>query len=110
MITHVIKRNGTRAPFKQEKITWAIYKAAAAVGGDDFAKAQALSNEVTAFVSAHAEGDAADVETIQDAVEKILIERGHAKTAKAFIPVSYTHLFRARGRSRLQHGRRGRHL
>ena len=85
MITHVIKRNGTRAPFKQEKITWAIYKAAAAVGGDDFAKAQALSNEVTAFVSAHAEGDAADVETIQDAVEKILIERGHAKTAKAFI-------------------------
>ena len=85
MITHVIKRNGTRAPFKQEKITWAIYKAAAAVGGDDFAKAQALSDEVTAFVSAHAEGNAADVETIQDAVEKVLIERGHAKTAKAFI-------------------------
>lgn len=85
MITHVIKRNGTRAPFKQEKITWAIYKAAVAVGGDDFAKAQALSDEVVAYVSAHAEGGAADVETIQDAVEKILIERGHAKTAKAFI-------------------------
>ncbi len=85
MITHVIKRNGTRAPFKQEKITWAIYKAAVAVGGDDFAKAQALSDEVVAYVSAHAESGAADVETIQDAVEKILIERGHAKTAKAFI-------------------------
>lgn len=85
MITHVIKRNGTRAPFKQEKITWAIYKAAVAVGGDDFAKAQALSDEVVAYVSAHAEGGDADVETIQDAVEKILIERGHAKTAKAFI-------------------------
>lgn len=85
MITHVIKRNGTRAPFKQEKITWAIYKAAVAVGGDDFAKAQALSDEVVAYVSAHAEGGSADVETIQDAVEKILIERGHAKTAKAFI-------------------------
>ena len=85
MITHVIKRDGTRAPFKQEKITWAIYKAAAAVGGDDFTKAQVLSDEVTAFISAHAEGDAADVETIQDAVEKILIEHGHAKTAKAFI-------------------------
>ncbi len=85
MITHVIKRNGTRAPFKQEKITWAIYKAAVAVGGDDFAKAQALSDEVVAYISAHAEGGAADVEAIQDAVEKILIERGHAKTAKAFI-------------------------
>lgn len=85
MITRVVKRNGARAPFKQEKITWAIYKAAVAVGGDDFAKAQALSNEVVAFVSAHTESDAADVETIQDAVEKILIEHGHAKTAKAFI-------------------------
>mgnify|MGYP000235811125 FL=1 len=85
MITRVIKRNGTCVPFKQEKITWAIYKAAVAVGGDDFAKAQALSNEVVAFVSAQAESDAADVETIQDAVEKILIEHGHAKTAKAFI-------------------------
>ena len=85
MITRVVKRNGAFVPFKQEKITWAIYKAAVAVGGDDFAKAQALSNEVVAFVSAHTESDAADVETIQDAVEKILIEHGHAKTAKAFI-------------------------
>lgn len=79
MITRVVKRNGACVPFKQEKITWAIYKAAVAVGGDDFAKAQALSNEVVAFVSAHTQGDAADVETIQDAVEKILIEHGHAK-------------------------------
>ena len=85
MIKQVIKRGGTLAPFKLEKITWAIYKAATAVGGDDYAKAESLAKEVAEYVDAHTEGDAAEVETIQDAVEKILIERGHAKTAKAFI-------------------------
>lgn len=85
MIQRVRKRDGQLVPFRQEKITWAIYKAAAAVGGDDFARAQRLSDEVVEYISAHNEGDVADVESIQDAAEKILIENGHAKTAKAFI-------------------------
>ncbi len=85
MIQRVRKRDGQLVPFRQEKITWAIYKAAAAVGGEDFARAQRLSDEVVAYVNAHTDGEAADVEAIQDAAEKILIENGHAKTAKAFI-------------------------
>lgn len=85
MISRVRKRDGQFVPFRQEKITWAIYKAAVAVGGDDFARAQRLSDEVVKYVCAHTEGDIADVEAIQDAAEKILIENGHAKTAKAFI-------------------------
>ncbi|MEG1547142.1 MAG: ribonucleoside triphosphate reductase [Clostridia bacterium] len=85
MITQVRKRSGGTVPFCQEKITWAIYKAAVAVGGDDFATAQALSYEVSEYIAARTTEESADVETIQDAVEKILIERGHAKTAKAFI-------------------------
>ncbi|HWQ57557.1 MAG TPA: ribonucleoside triphosphate reductase [Clostridia bacterium] len=85
MIQRVRKRDGQLVPFRQEKITWAIYKAAVAVGGDDFARAQRLSDEVVAYINSHAESDIADVESIQDAAEKILIENGHAKTAKAFI-------------------------
>ncbi|HOG00440.1 MAG TPA: ribonucleoside triphosphate reductase [Clostridia bacterium] len=85
MIQRVRKRDGQLVPFRQEKITWAIYKAAAAVGGDDFARAQRLSDEVVEYISARTEGGIADVESIQDAAEKILIENGHAKTAKAFI-------------------------
>lgn len=42
MILRVRKRDGQLVPFRQEKITWAIYKAAAAVGGDDFARAHAF--------------------------------------------------------------------
>jgi ribonucleoside-triphosphate reductase len=85
MISRVRKRDGQFVPFRQEKITWAIYKAAVAVGGDDFARAQYLSDEVVKYIGEHTEGDIADVEAIQDAAEKILIENGHAKTAKAFI-------------------------
>ncbi len=85
MIRNVIKRNGELSIFHQEKITWAIYKAAVAVGGDDFAKAQSISDDVVVYLEKQGVGETADVESIQDAVEKILIERGHAKTAKAFI-------------------------
>ncbi len=85
MISKVRKRDGQIVPFRQEKISWAIYKAAVAVGGDDFARAQRLSDEVVEYINAHIEGEVADVEQIQDAAEKILIENGHAKTAKAFI-------------------------
>ena len=35
MITQIRKRNGSVEKFRQEKITWAIFKAATAVGGND---------------------------------------------------------------------------
>jgi ribonucleoside-triphosphate reductase len=43
MITQVRKRNNELVPFEQEKIAWALYKAAEAVGGDDFDLAFKLS-------------------------------------------------------------------
>ncbi|MDR1245638.1 MAG: ribonucleoside triphosphate reductase [Clostridiales Family XIII bacterium] len=83
MITRVRKRNNELAPFEQEKIAWALYKAAEAVGGKDFDLAYRLSAQVVELVPK--DGDVAYVEDIQDAAEKVLIENGHAKTAKAFI-------------------------
>ena len=46
MITTIRKRNGDVVPFRQEKITWAIFKAANAVGGDDWEMSQQLSDQV----------------------------------------------------------------
>ena len=85
MITQIRKRNGSTEQFQQEKITWAIFKAVTAVGGDDFDTAQKISNEVVDIANLQLKADEADVEQIQDIVEKVLIERGHAKTAKAYI-------------------------
>ena len=85
-ITHVVKRTGATVAFNKERITNAIYRAAVAVGGRDRKIAEDLAAQV---VSALEEGSPDDyaptVEEIQDVVEKVLIENGHAKTAKAYI-------------------------
>ncbi|MGD9402019.1 MAG: ATP cone domain-containing protein [bacterium] len=85
-IEKVMKRDGTIVDFDQEKVTIAIYKAAAAVGGHDRALSEKLSDEAVEIISHSFEPpDVPTVEEVQDIVEKVLIENGHAKTAKAYI-------------------------
>ncbi|MDD3123161.1 MAG: ribonucleoside triphosphate reductase, partial [Candidatus Izemoplasmatales bacterium] len=72
-------------PFRKEKIVLAIFKSASSVGGSDFAKSEELTAEVIKIAELTYPNGIADVEGIQDIVEKVLIENGHAKTAKAFI-------------------------
>ena len=83
---NIRKRTGEVVAFDQSKITNAIYKAAKAVGGKDRKLALELSNKVFLELQARFPGDAIPpVEAVQDIVEKVLIEDGHAKTAKAYI-------------------------
>lgn len=85
-ISRIIKRDGRLVVFNRLKIVNAVYRAAVAVGGCDRALAESLAGQVIKTVSdATPPGVGVSVEDIQDAVEKILIENGHAKTAKAFI-------------------------
>ncbi len=85
-ISHVIKRSGAVVPFNPERITNAIYRAAVAVGGRDKDKASQLSAKVFEYLERTCSEDCVpQIEEIQDAVEKILIENGHAKVAKNFI-------------------------
>lgn len=85
MLKQIIKRDRTTAPFKKEKIVLAIFKAANAVGGNDFNTAEQLANQVIRIADERYPDGIAEVEGIQDIVEKVLIEAGHAKTAKAYI-------------------------
>lgn len=85
MLKQIIKRDRTAVPFKKEKIVLAIFKAANAVGGDDFATSERLADEVVRIAEAQYPDGIVEVEAIQDIVEKVLIEAGHAKTAKAYI-------------------------
>jgi uridine kinase len=85
-LTHVIKRTGAVVPFNADRITNAIYRAAVAVGGRDRATAERLTGQVIAVLEAQTPpGDYPTIEQIQDAVEKVLIENGHARVAKAYI-------------------------
>ena len=85
MVTKIRKRSGEVVDFYQEKITRAIFKAAHACGGEDYSKAEKLSDEAMKIIEKQYGDSIPDVEDIQDIVEKVLIENGHAKTAKAYI-------------------------
>lgn len=85
MITRIIKRDGRQAPFNIEKITNAIFKAAQAVGGNDYKEAEELSFKVCEYVEKQIGEKIPTVEQVQDAVEKVLLETGHAATAKIYI-------------------------
>lgn len=85
-IKNVIKRTGAIVPFNQERIANAIYRAAVAVGGRDKEKAKELSDKVVELLNQKfPEESTPHIEDIQDIVEKVLIENGHAKVAKEYI-------------------------
>lgn len=84
MFQEIIKRDGRTVGFDIERIATAIYKSAKAVGGQDYEIAMKLSTDVVRHLESQ-NVTLPSVEEIQDAVEKILIETGHAKTAKEYI-------------------------
>ena len=74
-----------------------------ALGGTDESIAASLAVKVEEYLTDNLHNTKPSVEQIQDAVEKVLIEEGHARTAKEYIlyragrtrvreTVSYTHL------------------
>ncbi len=80
------KRDGRIVPYESEKVYNAIEKAVRNVGGHNFEKARRIANLIDAALNAIYKGDSIPtVENVQDLVEKMLIEEGHARTAKAYI-------------------------
>jgi ribonucleoside-triphosphate reductase len=99
MFIEIKKRDGRVVPFDAEKITEAILKAAKAVGGENRKIAESLTQQVvTELTKMGYNGIIPAVEDVQDTVEKVLIDNGHARTAKAYI------LYRDR-RSRIREGK-----
>jgi ribonucleoside-triphosphate reductase len=85
MITKIKKRDGREVPFNIEKIANAIFKAASVTGGKDYNTALSLAEKVVEYIEWKQDKKIPTVEEIQDAVEKVLIETGHARTSKEFI-------------------------
>jgi len=84
-VKQIVKRDGRTVDFDLSKISNAIYRAAEALGGKDDEVALYLARQVELYLAQTCQNDSPTVEEIQDAVEKILIENGHARTAKEFI-------------------------
>jgi anaerobic ribonucleoside-triphosphate reductase len=80
------KRDGRIVDFDRKKIENAIWAAARTLGGKDKKLAEELSHKVFDYLKETLPaGEIPTVEQVQDAVEKILIEEGHARTAKCYI-------------------------
>jgi len=83
---YIRKRDGRIVPFNLDKITDAIFNSAKAVGGTSRDTAETVARSVQEILSIiYKDGRIPTVENVQDLVEKMLIERGHAKVAKAYI-------------------------
>ncbi len=94
-LEQIKKRDGRIVAFDRHKIVQALMKATQAVHGAHASLAEELAEKVVAEVAAHAAHGLPSVELIQDSIERVLLEGGHARIAKAFI------LYRAR-RSRIR--------
>ena len=85
-IKEVIKRNGTIVPFNPERIMNAIYRSAVSVGGRDKKTSKDLADKVVVELESRVqEGFKPNIEEVQDVVEKVLMESGHATVAKEYI-------------------------
>lgn len=85
MITMIKKRDGREVGFAIEKIANAVFKAAQSVGGKNYDEAMSIADKVCQKLSETIIGRNPSVEEVQDMVERVLIEDGHASTAKAYI-------------------------
>jgi len=84
-VSKVQKRNREIVDFDSSKIKDAIFAAARSVGGTNEVKATKLAKMSIEIINETYGAGVPSVEDIQDVVEKVLIEEGHAKTAKAYI-------------------------
>ena len=85
MINTIIKRDGRKTDFQISKIAAAIFGAAKNMGGRDYDTARNLAQQVVDYLQNEGIAGETTVEHVQDVVEKVLIENGHAQTAKEYI-------------------------
>jgi len=84
-VESVRKRDGAVVPYDEQKIADAILSAARSSGQDNPTIGRDLASVVTMYLERYRERDLTTSEEIQQLVEKILFDTGHAPIARAFI-------------------------
>ena len=84
-ISKIRKRDGRIVDFDISKISEAILNAAKVLGGNNKEMSDKLADEVHDRLIAQFGSTPPPVESIQDVVEAVLIDNGHARTAKEYI-------------------------
>ena len=86
MIDTIIKRDGRKVPFNEEKISSAINKAFIASGSaKSMSVAEELARQVVDRINSDENIGTPTVEEVQDIVERVLLDNGFVNTAKSYI-------------------------
>ena len=87
---YVIKRDGRKVKFNENKITNAIFKATKAIGCSNKNIAENCTQLVTEeLTNRYNDDEFPEVEEIQDLIESILIQQGYEELAKEYITYRY---------------------
>ena len=84
-VTLVRRSDGETVPFDEARVVEAIERALSAAGNRDTGLAPEIAGVVSLFLEKTFFGEVPSVEQVEDMVEKVLIDTGHAAAAKAFI-------------------------
>ncbi|MBD3310270.1 anaerobic ribonucleoside-triphosphate reductase [Candidatus Woesearchaeota archaeon] len=82
---YIKKRDGKIVSFDVSRISDAIFRAARSVGGEDRKLSDEIAQKVADDIFDNFDKNIPTIDDVLDAIEKVLIETGHAKTSKAFI-------------------------
>ncbi len=85
LFTKISKRNGVIVPFKADKITAALVKAAKVTGEFGIPEARRLTIRILGLAQTVCTASTPTVEEIQDLVEETLLSSPYKQTAKAYI-------------------------
>ena len=83
--TVIIKRDGREEGFDRLKIAGGIFRAAQSIDGKDTELARNLAVAVTLYLAKALGQEKPTVEHVTDAVERVLVEMGHMRTAMAYV-------------------------
>lgn len=84
----VVKRNGNKVKFEQDKIKNAMSKAFKECAEEE---PENMGQLLSWIIESFGDSDSVDVEDIQDAVEDVLMASGYFEVAKAYIRYRYLH-------------------
>src|SRR5262245_4433706 len=84
-VTLVRRADGETVPFDEARVVEAFERRLAAAGNRDEHLAPEIAGVVSLFLEKTFYGEVPSVEQVEDMVEKVLIDTGHAAAAKAFI-------------------------
>lgn len=84
-IRQIVKRNGIPVDYDRDRISTAIFKAAASIGGTNRGESERLASIVEQRLESMYGSESPTVEDVQDVVETVLISEGRVNTSRAYI-------------------------